>query len=246
MNEVLLIVIISLIGPFFGALLGVLWHYSERQIYHMLSFAAGVMVFISVFGLLPQSLSKISINLVAVGFVFGLLFMYLLNEGIPHFHHHEHSKNVHRDSLKRTAFFIFLGITIHNLPEGIAIGVGSQASYHYSILVALAIALHDIPETICVAAPMCYTTGKRFKTFFWSVFSAVPTIVGFLVAYYFFSFFPAVVMGVIISATAAIMLYISLFEIIPSIMQSKVVKKEQFVHSFVLGSAFVYILQLFT
>lgn len=243
MNMILLIIIISLVGPLLGSILGVFKRYSERQVHYMLSFAAGVMVFVSVLELLPESYRQNSFVLIILGVLLGGFVMHLLNEFIPHYHHSHRGVESKFDKLKRLALFIFIGIFIHNLPEGIAVGIGALPGYNFSVLIALAIAIHDIPEAICVAAPLYYTSGHRLKSFLLTFLTVVPTIVGFLVTYYFFKDIPGDLLGFIISATAGVMLYISFWELLPEVARQKK-GRVAYVFSFFAGAVVVLLLQI--
>lgn len=242
MNTVFIIIIISIIGPLLGSLLGVWRKYNKIQIHHMLSFAAGVMVFVSVFQLLPETFKKTPPAYIFLGVMFGGLLMHWLNELIPHYHHSHKGVESKSDKLKRLALFIFLGIFIHNLPEGIAIGIGALPGYNFSIMIALAIAIHDIPEAICVAAPLYFSTGYRVKSFFLTFLTVVPTIVGFLVTYYFFKDISGFILGIIVSATAGVMLYISFWELLPEVWTQKGGRLKYLV-SFLAGAVLVILLQ---
>lgn len=231
------VVLISLIGPLLGALIGVARKYSKEQIYMMLAFAAGVMIFISALQLLPSAYKLGGTFGVFSGLVIGLAVSWLLNFIIPHYHHADHESK-----LSRAAFFLFLGIFIHNFPEGMAIGASGVQSMNISLLVALAIAIHDIPETICISAPLAKTLDNRHKAFWMAIFSAVPTIVGFLFSYYYLQTVPDTAYSLIISATAGIMLYISFFEILRPIYAGRVSKGV--INLFVsVGAIFVLLLQ---
>lgn len=243
MNITVTIIIISLIGPFFGSFFGVCKKYNERQLRYMLSFAAGVMISVSVFELLPESYKKISPGLVLLGLLSGGLVMHFLNKLVPHYHHSRFGFERKIERFKRLAIFIFLGIFIHNLPEGIAVGIGALPGYDFSVLIALAIAIHDVPEAICVAAPLYYSTGSKLKSFLLTFLTVVPTVVGFLLIYYFLKNISGVVLGIIISATAGVMLYISLWELLPEVINKKKEKKK-YLLSFLTGAALVFVLQV--
>jgi ZIP family zinc transporter len=232
-----IVIIISLVGPLLGALIGVGRKYSKEQIYMMLAFAAGVMIFISAMQLLPSAFVLGGWPGIFSGLVLGFTVSWLLNFVIPHYHHADHESK-----LSRAAFFLFLGIFIHNFPEGMAIGASGVQSINFSFLVALAIAIHDIPETICISAPLAKTLDNRHKAFWMAIFSAVPTIAGFLFSYYFLQSVPDVAFSIIISTTAGIMLYISFFEILRPIYAGRLSKG--IINLFVLiGALFVLLLQ---
>ncbi|MFH0891553.1 MAG: ZIP family metal transporter [Candidatus Falkowbacteria bacterium] len=220
-KSIIIIILIALVGPFLGSALGICRHYREKQVYYLLSFAAGVMAFISIFELLPNSLAHGYVFHSILGLFWGGFLMHILNIVLPHFHHPDCGQN----KLKRATLFVFLGIAIHNFPEGAAIGFGAFADLKFSLVIALAIALHDIPEAICVAAPLYSVTGKKWKSFFLALLAAVPTILGFLLTYYFLGDISLKTLSLIMGFTAGVMLYISFFEIIPVVLESRLGKK---------------------
>lgn len=238
MKILYLIIVISLLGPLIGAFIGAFRQYTKEQIYKMLTFASGVMVAISVIQLIPSSLKLGGSLIVAIGFFVGCISMWALNLVVPHYHH-----NDHESKLKRAAFFLFVGIFIHNFPEGLAIGAGGIQNISFSLLVALAIAIHDIPETICISAPLSKTLKNRHKAFWLALLSGLPTIIGFLVSYYLFKELPKHYFSLIISVTAGIMIYISAVEILWPIYLGKI-KKSIIGTYLLLGTIFVVILQL--
>ncbi|OGF25627.1 hypothetical protein A2303_01040 [Candidatus Falkowbacteria bacterium RIFOXYB2_FULL_47_14] len=238
MDKSIIIILIALAGPLLGAVLGICGRYKEKQVYYLLSFAAGVMAFISIFELLPESLIHGYVFHSVLGLLSGGLVMHVLNIVLPHFHHPECGQN----KLKRATLFVFLGIAIHNLPEGAAIGIGAFADLKFSLVIALAIALHDIPEAICVAAPLYSVTGKKWKSFFLALLAAVPTILGFLLTYYFLGDISLKTLSLVISFTAGVMLYISFFEIIPVVLEGRLGKKYAGA-CFMAGVLLVFILE---
>lgn len=240
-NHLLLIIFISFLGPAIGSFLGVFKKYNEKQIGYMLSFAAGVMVYVSLFNLVPESLIKNTVALAGVGIMVGMVFMHLMNLLVPHYHHSKGGELNKKEKIKRLAMFVLIGIFIHNLPEGIAIGVGALSDLKFSFVIAMAIAFHDIPEAICIAAPLYYANGNKIKSFFVTAITVIPTIVGFLVTYYFFNNMSDKLLGFIISFTAGIMLYMSFFELLPAVFNGPGKKLKQLICFFV-GCFFVYVL----
>jgi len=125
----------------------------------LLWFAGGIMIAISLFDLLPEALEMGAMILVVAGFLLGAGMMFLLDKIIPHAHmsapHKLEVENVNNlddvyysNKILRTGYLIFLGIAIHNLPEGLAIGAGLEASPELGLYIAVAIGLHNIPEGI--------------------------------------------------------------------------------------------------
>ena len=215
MDPFVFIVIISVLGPVVGSAIGVIKRPSFGYICNMLCFAAGVMLAISFLELIPESIELSSTGICVTGLIFGSLVMYALDRVIPHIHP-ELCSQEHGCNLRRTSVYLILGIFLHNFPEGMAIAIGDVTEPKVSLVIALAIAIHNIPEGICTSAPYYHTTGARLKSFFVSSSTAVPILIGFLSARYLFQNIPTQVVGFIISATAGLMIYITVDELIPT------------------------------
>ena len=215
MDPVILIVIISVLGPILGSLIGVLKRPTLAYMCNMLCFAAGVMLGISFLELIPESIHISSVGVCVGGLITGSLVMYGVDRIIPHIHP-ELCSQEQGCNLQRTSVYLILGIFLHNFPEGMAIAIGSVTEIKVSLVIALAIAIHNIPEGICTSAPFYLTTGKRLKSFLVSSSTAVPILIGYLLARYLFGHITPMVIGFIIGATAGLMIYITVDEIIPN------------------------------
>jgi len=215
MDPLFYIVLLSVLGPLLGSAIGILRMPSFPYICGMLCFAAGVMLGISFLQLIPESTIMSSVGLCAGGVVFGSLVMYALDRLIPHLHPRLCAQE-HGCNLERTSVYLILGMFLHNFPEGMAIAIGTVTDINTSLIIALAIAVHGIPEGICTSAPYYRSTGARMKAFLLSSSTAVPIVAGFFTAKYMFRDMSADVLGFIIAATAGLMIYITVDELIPS------------------------------
>ncbi len=215
MNPIIFILAISVIGPVIGSLIGILKKPSKNFIFIMLSFAAGVMLSISFLELIPESIKLSSTLICIIGIFIGALAMHLVDKFIPHIHPGLDSDNPNYE-LKKTSLYLTLGIFLHNFPEGMAIAIGSVSDMKVSLAIALAIAIHNIPEGICTSAPYYYCTKKRLKSFIISSSTALPILIGFFVAYFLYQNIPTQLVGLIVGATAGLMIYICTDELIPS------------------------------
>ncbi|MBW6462018.1 MAG: ZIP family metal transporter [DPANN group archaeon] len=217
MDSIYLILLISVLGPVIGSFIGVMKKPSESFMYIMLSFAAGIMLAISFLELIPKSIELSSIWLSSVGIIIGSVVMYGLDKLIPHIHP-ELCKPESGIKLKfeKTSIYLMAGIFLHNLPEGMAIATGIVSSFGITLGLALAIAIHNIPEAICTSAPYYYLTKNRLKSFLLASSTAIPIILGFFIARFLFQNIPTEIIGMIIAATAGLMIYISCDELIPT------------------------------
>jgi len=215
MDPAIFIVIISVLGPIIGSIIGVAKKPSLMYMCNMLCFAAGVMLGISFLELIPESIRISSVGICVAGIVMGALLMYGVDRIIPHIHP-ELCTQEQGCNLQRTSTYLILGIFLHNFPEGMAIAIGAVTGTKVSLIIALAIAIHNIPEGICTSAPYYHATGNRLKAFLISSSTAVPLLIGYLLARYIFDSITPGVLGFIIGATAGLMIYITLDEIIPN------------------------------
>ncbi len=209
------ILLLSLLGPIVGSLIGVWKKPSDAFMYNMLAFAAGVMLSISFLQLIPQSIEISSPTTAIIGISIGTLLMYAMDKLIPHIHPQLNAQEQGRN-LERTAMLLTVGIFLHNLPEGMAMAIGAVTDTKTGVIVALAIMAQDIPEGICTSAPYYMATGNRLKAFLISASTAIPTIIGFFIANQIFQSISNDAIGVIIASTAGIMVYICVDELIPT------------------------------
>ena len=215
MQGVYIILIISVLGPIIGSLIGVLKKPSMHFMYVMLAFAGGVMLAISFLELIPESIKFSSIWIAGIGLIIGSIFMYCLDKLIPHIHP-ELGTQEQGKKLKKTSVYLILGIFLHNIPEGMAIASGTVIQGSAMLIIALAIAIHNIPEGICTSAPYYAHSKKRMKSFLISSSTAIPILIGFFIGNFIFTNISLQLMGLIIAATAGLMIYISSDELIPT------------------------------
>jgi zinc transporter, ZIP family len=131
--------------------------------------------------------------------------------------------DANKPHLLRMGIFTAIAIGIHNFPEGLVTFLAALEDPALGVAIAVAIALHNIPEGISVSVPIFYATGNRRKAFFYSFLSGLAEPVGALVGYFGIvliwgngSDIPSEIMGVLFSAVAGIMVYISLDELLPT------------------------------
>lgn len=240
MDPVFIIVAIAFAGPVIGSIIGVLRMPSFTYVCCMLCFAAGVMLAISFLELIPESI-HLSCPAVAVsGVVCGALVMYGLDRLLPHLHPSLCSQE-HGCNLQRSSVYLIVGIFLHNFPEGMAIASGSVADIGASIIIAMAIAIHNIPEGICTSAAYFHSSGRRLEAFLLSSSTAVPIVIGFFLARTVFENISAQLVGFVVAATAGLMIYITVDELIPN---SCAGENHQTIFSFMTGVVLVMLLQL--
>lgn len=131
---------------------------SERLLDYLLGFTAGVMLAATCFGLLVPALDEGSLGEVAVGFVLGGAVLAALDRIVPHAHarFREHGERSAEElAAGRRAVLLVSALTIHNIPEGMAVGLAFAAGGpELGVPLALAIGIQNIPEGFAAAAPL--------------------------------------------------------------------------------------------
>jgi len=194
----------------------------KKALSALLGFAGGIMLAISVFELMPEAVENGSMITAITGFVLGSLMMFGLDKVIPHSHLSssadlavENSDKIKvEDSILRTGYLILFGITLHNLPEGLAIGAGLESSPEVGLYIAIAIALHNIPEGLAIAGPLKVGGVSNGKLFLFTLGAGLMTPVGALIGLLFFNISTIFIAGSLAFAAGA-MVYIVNDELIP-------------------------------
>jgi len=123
----------------------------------------------------------------------------------------------HGAKLLRMGLLTALVITIHNFPEGIATLFSMLESPRLGITIAIAIAIHNIPEGIAISVPVYYATGSRKRAFWYSFASGLSEPLGAVLGFLLLrNHIDGPLFGIVLSAVAGIMIYISLDELLPS------------------------------
>ena len=190
-------------------------------------FAAGVMVAASIWSLIVPAieqsteLGRLAFLPAFLGFWLGILFLLFLDHIIPHLHRSVDQMEGPKSSLSRTAMLV-LAVTLHNIPEGMAVGVvyaglcsaSGEITAGGALALALGIAIQNFPEGAIISMPLCAEgTGKR-KSFWLGVLSgAVEPLFGGMTILAATMIVPA--MPVLLSFAAGAMLYVVVEELIP-------------------------------
>jgi len=127
---------------------------NEKALAVFLGMAAGIMLAVVIFDLIPSSLTYGNITTASLGFALGILLMYFLDLVLTNFYPLMHDSPSRPTYLLKMGYLIAIGIALHDLPEGIAIAVGYSATTKLGLVLALAIGMHNIPEGMATAAPL--------------------------------------------------------------------------------------------
>ena len=221
--------LIPLLGTMFGAAFVFLMKdgMSPRLQKTLLGFASGVMVAASVWSLLIPSMEMVadsgrwSVLPAAVGFLLGMGFLLMIDELTPHLHIGTDKPEGPRSRLSRTAM-LALAVTIHNLPEGMAVGVvfagaengAAGLSLASALAVSIGIAIQNVPEGAIISMPMRAAGNSKWKSFFIGSLSGAVEPLGGLAVVLLASFMTPVLPYMLAFAAGA-MFYVVVEELIP-------------------------------
>lgn len=186
---------------------------SDRLLDTMLGFAAGVMLAATAFSLLVPALELGGIWITLAGLAAGAGFVLVLDERIPHLHFIGGAEGP-RSSLRRV-WLLILAITLHNFPEGLAVGVGmGSGDVAAGTVIAIAIALQNMPEGLAVALPLLRENYGRGRALLYAALSGLAEpIAGVLGVAAVALMRPLLPVGLALAAGA--MLYVVSDEMIP-------------------------------
>lgn len=201
-----------------GALVALIKRPSLRLPGLMMGFSGGIMLGVVVFDLFPKAAELAGLDTAFLGCALGIIAMGILS-GIV-------KNNAPADQSKRvtvgTGIIILLGVALHNLPEGIAIGSGLSSedvitAANYGIRLSIIMVIHDVPEGIAISVPFKLAKKPGWKIIFAAALSGVPTGVGALIGYLAGGISQQVI-ALCIAAAGGAMLYLTVIELLPGAM----------------------------
>lgn len=230
---------IGIMIPFFGTTLGAAGVFflkkdiPDRLQKLLLGFASGVMVAASVWSLLipamdmSSHMGKLAFIPAAVGFILGILFLLLMDEIIPHLHVGSKEPEGMKKSLKDSTMLV-LAVTLHNIPEGMAVGVvfagmlsgTHEISLSAAVALSVGIAIQNFPEGAIISMPLLSTGIGKSKSFLYGMLSGIVEPVAAFVTILFASYITPL-LPYMLSFAAGAMVYVVVEELIPQSAEGK-------------------------
>ena len=225
------IVVLSLFIPLLGTILGsAMVFFLKKEINPklqkiLMGFASGVMIAASIWSLLIPSVNSFEKGdyrmwlVPAAGFIIGVLFMLGLDYLIPHIHLNKQEEGVKSSKLSRT-FKMMLAVTLHNVPEGLAVGVviagmmNGNLNEHAMLALSIGIAIQNFPEGVIVSTPLKEEGLSKFKAFLLGTLSGVVEPIASLIAIGLTTVV-VVILPYTLAFAAGVMIYVVVEELIP-------------------------------
>lgn len=218
------LVLLTALGVGGATVIGAIIGFAFKKISHrfsdiVLSFAAGVMLAAAVLGLVLPSLEyggKYGLLITVCGIFAGALCLNLIDKLVPHLHKLAGVESEsHKNSDINKVLLFVTAIAIHNLPEGIAAGVGfGSGDTAQALIIAGGIALQNIPEGMVIIAPMLAAGVKPARTFILAMITGVVEVLGTFIGYFAVSVSTAI-LPFALAFAGGTMLYVISDEMIP-------------------------------
>lgn len=209
----------------------------KRLISCSLVFSSGIMIYISIFDLIPSGVKYIfsyydvfvSILISLIFIVFGFLFIKFLNGLLKE-----------DNSLYKVGIISVIALIIHNIPEGIITFMTTTKDVKIGLSLSFAIALHNIPEGISIFIPLYYGSGNKKKAFLYTFIAGFSELFGAVISYFFlFRFVNEYFFSFLFCVTAGIMIYIAFCELLPEGFKYK--RKKTLLFWFLLGLVIMFL-----
>jgi zinc transporter, ZIP family len=243
MNEVLIGSILSALSTGMGALPILFLHNTLTHRWRdiLLAFTAGIMTAASTMSLIPEALNSGGFAALAIGLMLGVVTLTLLEQNIPHIDLQHSKQGIQFDE---KALLIVAAITLHNLPEGLSVGVSYASDVsNTGNLIALAIGLQNAPEGLLVALFLVQQNITKARAFIIATLTGAVEILSSLIGFYLTSYISSLV-SYGLSFAAGAMLFIIYKELIP---ESHGDGNERLAtYSFILGLLFmIFLIHIF-
>lgn len=265
MSKINLIALISICVIFLATMLGSAFVFlfrknlSARIKTLILGFAGGIMIAAAFFGLIIPAIEECENNSSyngwafippVIGFILGGLLLYALDKIIPHFHKLQDREEGRKTELSQNIRF-FLAVTIHNIPEGLAVGfacglaislggdAGLTAAFS-ALSLAIGIAIQNIPEGAAISVPMYGDGMSKKKAFTFGMLSGVVEPIFAVIAIFLSQL--SIITPWLLAFAAGAMIYVTLDEIMPESRENGFTHSAMW--SFMIGFAIMMILEM--
>jgi ZIP family zinc transporter len=242
MNVTLTILLLSLaagLGTGLGGLIAILRKPGQRSFGFLMGFAAGVMLTLSFLELVAEAWRLSGYLVATIGFGAGAFLMLLIDVITPHIRFGEAEADTADGRLLRTGMLMAIGISIHNIPEGTAVGAGYMHLPQFGVFIAVAIALHNVPEGIATALPLCKGGMCKRDSFRIAFLSGLVEPIGALAAALLLRSFHGLVPAALAFA-GGVMVFLTLDELLPTAREHG---HQHFTAiGIILGAMFVFLL----
>ena len=226
--------IAGIIGTSLGGLVGVFFGKSSEKITSMLlSLAGGIMLAITFFDLIPESLELGDIWVTTFGIIWAIIILYFIDNFINRKNKlpgtktkaqvlalilkesNPQKRNAH---LFKTGMVMFLAIALHDLPEGLAIGTLNSTHSNMALALTILIAIHNIPEGMAISVPLVASGARKSTAFLLSFISGSATVLGGILGLVLGNI-NSTITSFSLALAGGAMLYVTIMELLPEMLE---------------------------
>lgn len=210
-----IITLLAGLSTMLGSILIFIKKNDKKILVSSLAFTSGVMLTISILDLIPEAINML--NSYSKNKIFIVIFIYSVLGVITASLIKKMTNIFKNNNLYKVGIITMIAIIIHNIPEGMATFIASNQNIKLGISLGIAIALHNIPEGISIAIPIYYASNNFFRALLYTFISGFSEFIGALITYIFLKpYINNVFLGYTFAFIAGIMIYIPVFELIPT------------------------------
>lgn len=227
-------IVVGVLIPFIGTSLGAACVYIMKNKMNnfvnriLLGFASGVMIAASVWSLIipaiemSSDMGKLSFIPAAVGIAVGIIFLLMIDKLVPHIHQNsKEPEGIKQNTLQKTTMLV-LAVVIHNIPEGMAVGIvfagalneGALISITGAFALSIGVAIQNLPEGAIISMPLKNEGFSKNRSFLYGVLSGIVEPIAAVITI-IFSTIIIPVMPYLLSFAAGAMIYVVVEELIP-------------------------------
>ncbi len=205
-----------------GAIIIFISKKKDKFIISSLAFASSIMFFISIFDLIPESYKLLTKNFTPIWSILTIILFIIIGLSISFLIERIVPEKQESNKLYKIGIISMIAIILHNIPEGMATFIATTNDIKLGITLAIAITLHNIPEGISISLPIYYATNNKKKAILYTLISGMSEPLGAIIAYFILSpFINKITLGILFAIISGIMIYISLFELLPTSLKYK-------------------------
>lgn len=204
-------ILVSLVSLLVGTIFIFKKNLPEIVYIHLLSLAAGILLATAILDLLPEATKTSVDNTVYLSVIFGIVLFFISERFLLWFHHHDETHG-----LKPAKYLILTGDSMHNLLDGIAIGVAFTVSNPAGIITTLAVAGHEIPQELADLTILLKGGMKLSKALFFNLITGFFSIIGGVLSFWFANVVSNAI-PLLLGFTAGMFIYISASDLIPEL-----------------------------
>ena len=240
MNSIIFAFIVTTVAGL-STMLGIIPIYikfkdTDKIICMALAFASGIMFSVSINSLIPESYDLLKENLNTNKVIILMILFFLIGVLLTSFIDKIFKKIDNK--LYKIGIINMLALMIHNIPEGILTFSTTTTNISLGLTLALSIMFHNIPEGLSISIPIYYSTNNRKKAVLYTAISGFSEVLGAILTYLFlFKYINNYFIGIVLSLTTGIMIYISMFELLKNSFDYK--KKRISYLFFLIGFIFM-------